>query len=490
MPARNFNFILAIVIVSLACYLKAERTRYAGPVGDALFMIDRYYVDPVDGQKLVESAMQSIVGNLDPYSNYIDQRSFGHFQDLLQQRFAGIGIVIEKPKDLEYVRVISPLLGTPAFKAGFRPGDLIVQVNGDDMRGLDISAVSDKLRGPENTSVAIRLQRGKDRFIDVTVSRASISVDSVLGDHRDSDNKWVFAIKEHPEIAYIRVTTFGEQTVDELADVLNRLDNQFAALIVDLRQNEGGLLNAAEDIADMFLNEGVIVSTRGRDRSVKQTERLATRGTLVDADKPMIMLVDGDSASASEIVAACLQDHKRALIAGRRSFGKGTVQNVLPLELGKSALKLTTARYYRPSEKNIHRVEGATEEDEWGVKPEPFLDIELSLREQIRALMRLKNATYPVLPPEPGFEDVASDEASGEKENADPDPSDSQSAEPDNATEDAEPNASSEDNETEEEYDPIDDLPLDDLRRDPQLKGAVDYLLNQLKASVPKQAAA
>ncbi|QDV56745.1 S41 family peptidase [Rosistilla oblonga] len=396
MPVRNTYVIVAVMIVSIACYLKADRMKHAGPVGDAISMIDRYYVDPVDHRALVDGAMQGVVSQLDPYSQFIDPSSYGHFQDALQQRFAGIGIIVEQPDKEDRVRVVTPLFATPAFKAGLRPGDRIMEVDGTTTEGLEIGKVSDLLRGPEGTVVSILVQRG-DETLEVEVQRAWIPLESVLGDYRDSENNWVFRLREEPRIAYIRVTTFAEQTVEEVTAALEQLDNDFDSLIIDLRQNQGGLLSAAVDIADMFLEDEVIVTTRGRGGKL-EAEFSATSGVLVDDDKPLVIMIDGDSASASEIVAASLKDHRRATVIGERTFGKGTVQNVLPLESGRSALKLTTARYYRPNGENIHRLEGSTDEDAWGVRPSDGFEVKMSDDQRMAAMKRLQSAAYPIMP--------------------------------------------------------------------------------------------
>ena len=412
MPLRNLYVILTIAVLSLFCYSAVERTRYALPVGNAISLINRYYVDPVDERDLLEGAMQGVVGRLDPYTQYINPESYALFQDALQQQFGGIGIVVDQPEEDGYVRVVTPLLDTPAFRAGLLPNDRIIQVDDSDTTGMKLPEVSEMLRGIEGTSVEIKVRRGQQEPLTFEIERAMIPLESVVGDHRNDDNRWVFKLREHPDIAYIRISTFGEQTVAETTDALKALNNDFDSLIIDLRQNQGGLLSAAVDISDMFLNDGKIVTTRGRGG--KEDQKFEARsGTLVSDDKPVVIMVDGDSASASEIVAACLKDHERAVIAGERSFGKGTVQQVLPLESGRSALKLTTARYYRPSGANIHRAEDFTDEDDWGVRPTEGLKVPVDDDQRRILLGRLGRATYPVLPKSPS--DAATDDDSEEK---------------------------------------------------------------------------
>ena len=237
----------------------------------------------------------------------------------------------------------------------------------------------------------------------MSVTRATIELESVVGDHRDSSNQWVFRLASEPGVAYIRLKSFGEKTVRELGDVLKSLDNDFDALVLDLRSNGGGLLYAARDVSDMFLPGGPIVSTRTRGGKIEDSYS-AKPGTLVDPSKPVAILIDENSASASEIVAACLQDNHRAIIAGTRSYGKGTVQEIMPLEYGRSALRLTVARYFRPNNKNIHRLPDATVDDEWGVTPDDGFVIPMDQAALMKLGLRWREASFPMLvgidPPE------------------------------------------------------------------------------------------
>ncbi len=395
MSPRNLNIILLAVSISVLCYLTHRRARTAMMVGDALELINNFYVDPVDRDDLLTAAMDGMTGILDEHSSFIAGDAYVSFQDSINQEFAGIGIFVEQPDPNQPVRVITPLVGSPALKAGVLPNDEIIKVDGEDVSSLPLRDVSDRLKGPVGTQVSLVVRRETDE-LPLTVLRATIELESVIGDHRDQRNRWVYRLASHPQIAYIRLTSFGEKTVDELGKVFSDLDNQFEALVLDVRGNSGGLLYAARDVCDMFVESGRIVSTRVRGGRIEEVYE-AGPGTLVQFDKPMAMLIDGGSASASEIVAACLQDNKRALIVGTRSFGKGTVQNILPLQFGRSALRLTVARYFRPSDKNIHRDKGATEDDDWGVRPDEGLEVQMDQDQLERLGKRWQQASYPML---------------------------------------------------------------------------------------------
>lgn len=410
MPPRNFYAIFLAFLISQRCYTQAERNRAAAPVADSMHYIEHYYVDEVDQRELLEAAMLGLSGKLDPYSQFFPPGLYEQFQDAIQQEFAGIGAVVEQPDRAAPTRIITPLVGSPALAAGLLPGDEIIGVGDVPTQDTPLPDVVELLRGPIGSVVQVRIRRSltaaepKTKELVFSVTRGNIQLESVVGDHRDAQNRWVYHLREDPEIAYIRLTSFGERTTAELRLTLQELDNRFGGLVLDLRGNAGGLLTSAVEICDMFLDEGRIVSTRGRGvlRSAPADAAAfenaawdASKGTLVDSGKPVVVLIDGNSASASEIVAACLKDHSRAVLVGERSFGKGSVQNLFPLENGRSALKLTTARYYRPNGQNIHRGPEDTEEDEWGVKPDPGYLVPLNEEARRRALRRWELATYP-----------------------------------------------------------------------------------------------
>ncbi|HJT32534.1 MAG TPA: S41 family peptidase [Pirellulales bacterium] len=384
MPRRNLYLLLGITAVSLACYAKADsayRSRY-GQMSETFIevmkQIDRHYVEPVDERQLFEAALTGMIGQLgDPYSAYEPPRQALEFRQQLDQQFGGIGIEIDplaKP-----LTVASPMVDTPAYQAGILPGDRIVAIEGESTEGLDLAAAKDRMRGEPGKPLRLTvLHPGEQAPVELTIVRAIINMPSVLGDRRDAQGRWLFTVGRQPMIGYLRITAFGEQTVDELRAALKALDQQgIEALVIDLRHNFGGMLRAAVATCDMFVKEGVIVSTRGRDKQ-RNIDVFHASGKANYTRWPIAVLVDHMTASAAEIVAACLQDRGRAVIVGERTWGKGTVQNVIPLEGGNSALKLTVATYWRPSEKNIHRTREAAESDAWGVWPDAGMAVSLS----------------------------------------------------------------------------------------------------------------
>ncbi len=395
MPPRNLNVILIAFCLAILCYYTHRRARTAMIVGDALELIDTFYVDPVDDEDLLTAAMNGMTATLDEHSEYIPGEDYESFQDSIAQEFAGIGIFVEQPDPQQPVRVVTPLVDSPALVAGVRPGDLIIRVNGQDVSKWELSEVSSKLKGPVNTVVDLVVLR-EEQEISLSVTRDTIPLPSVIGDYRDDQDRWVFRLRDDSDIAYIRLTSFGDKTVSELEQVLQGLNNNFRGLVLDLRGNGGGLLNSAVDVSNMFLNKGRIVSTRIRGGK-EEDEFSAELGTLVDPNKPMAILINGNSASASEIVAACLQDNHRAAIVGMRSYGKGTVQNILPLQYGRSALRLTVARYYRPNGEDIHRKKDATEEDQWGVRPDEGMEIDINEETLEKLAKRWREASYPAM---------------------------------------------------------------------------------------------
>ncbi|WP_417675121.1 S41 family peptidase [Roseibium sp.] len=309
--------------------------------GDVFERVRSDYVEVPDDAKLIESAINGMLTSLDPHSSYMSPKSFRDMQVQTRGEFGGLGIEVTMEDGL--VKVVSPIDDTPAAKAGLLAGDLITQIDGEQVQGLTLNEAVEKMRGPVNTDIVVTIRRtGVDDPFDVTITRDVIRIRSV---------RW----REEDDVGYIRITQFNEQTSDGLKSGIEEISKDIGSdklkgYIIDLRNNPGGLLDQAIAVSDAFLDRGEIVSTRGRNAD--ETQRYNARAGDLTGGKPVIVLVNGGSASASEIVAGALQDHRRATILGTRSFGKGSVQTIIPLG-ANGAIRLTTARYYTPSGTSI-----------------------------------------------------------------------------------------------------------------------------------------
>lgn len=337
---------------------------------DTFEQIDRNYVTDVDRRKLMEAAIQGMLKDLDPYSSFIPPEELARFNQSVDQEFGGIGIQVQVDPESNRLTVITPLPGTPAYKAGVRAGDIIMEIEGKPTDGYTIDDAVKALKGKPGEEVSIGVRHlGENQTETLTMERAIIKMDTILGYQRvEGQDTWNFMLDDEQKIGYIRMSHFSRRTADELLKAMEDLENDgMKALVLDLRFNPGGLLSQATQIADFFLEEGRIVSTKGRNTPERVWDAHKP-GTFKDF--PMVVLINRFSASASEILSAALQDHKRALVVGERSWGKGSVQNVIELDNGASALKLTTATYHRPSGKNIHRNDESEKTGEWGVMPD------------------------------------------------------------------------------------------------------------------------
>src|SRR5262250_952381 len=332
-----------IFLGSSAKAAASDTYRQLNLFGDVFERVRADYVEKPDDGKLIEAAINGMLSSLDPHSSYMDAKAFRDMQVQTRGEFGGLGIEVTMEDGL--VKVVAPIDDTPAAKAGVMANDVITHLDDEAVQGLTLNQAVDKMRGPVNTKIKLTIMRkGADKPIEVSIVRDIIRVKSV---------RW------HPEggdIGYIRVTQFNEQTTDGLKQAINDLNAQLGAdkikgYVIDLRNNPGGLLDQAIAVSDAFLERGEIVSTRGRDP--EETQRFNARPGDLTKGKPVIVLINGGSASASEIVAGALQDHRRATLVGTRSFGKGSVQTIIPLGSGNGALRLTTARYFTPSGRSI-----------------------------------------------------------------------------------------------------------------------------------------
>jgi carboxyl-terminal processing protease len=298
------------------------------------------YVTPVDQKKLIVDGLKGMLDGLDPHSDYLDEEEYQELLSDSEGEFAGIGIEINR--DDNRLRIISPIDDTPATRAGLHAGDVIARIDGEPTDSMTLHDAVEKLRGAAGSSVRITIERGQEKPFDVSLTRAVIRVRSVKSK------------LEPGRIGYIRIASFGEHTEGEFLAALDEMrkgGSPLNGLVLDLRNDPGGLLDAAVHIAGDFLDDTVVVSTRGRHDEDNETYRAPANGDRLKG-VPIVVLINGASASASEIVAGALQDLKRATLLGTRSFGKGSVQTIIPLD-GQGALRLTTARYYTPSGRSI-----------------------------------------------------------------------------------------------------------------------------------------
>lgn len=356
-------------------------------LADTLDQVERNYVKDVSRRELFEAAIHGVLEKLDPYSNYISPEEISRFKTSVENQFSGIGI--QAAMEGGQLKVLGLLAGTPAYYAGLQAGDAIVEIEGKSTEGIDIEGAIHQLKGEPGTPVTITvIPVGTVERKTLTIRREIIRVDTVMGDRRKPDDTWDFMYDHDKHIGYVRISGFSRDTAYDLQRALEDLTGQgLKGLILDLRFNPGGLLTSAIDISDLFISQGKIVSTVGRN-SPERTWEAKEPGTYEGF--PMAILVNHYSASASEIVSACLQDHNRAVIIGDRTWGKGSVQNVIELEGGKSALKLTTASYQRPNGHKIHRFPDDQETDEWGVMPSPGYEIKLDDNE-MREFLRVRH---------------------------------------------------------------------------------------------------
>ncbi|MFV1852878.1 MAG: S41 family peptidase [Porticoccaceae bacterium] len=341
--ATGMTFGLASPSLAQSSTSSAETYRLLNLFGDVFEQVKAKYVEDVDDKQLIEAAINGMLTSLDPHSSYLNMDNFEEMQVDTRGEFGGLGI--EVTMEDGFVKVIAPIYDTPAEKAGLQPGDFITHIDGTAIRGMTLNDAVEMMRGKVNTDILLTIiRKGEQAPFDVTLTRAVIKIQSVRAEAKE-------------DIGYIRITKFNEQTFSGLqraiGDMRDQIGPEIKGLVIDLRNNPGGLLDQAISVSDAFLDKGEIVSTRPRD--TQNTERYNARTGDLAQGLPVVVLINDGSASASEIVAGALQDHRRAVIMGTRSFGKGSVQTILPMP-GNVALRLTTARYYTPSGKSIQEV--------------------------------------------------------------------------------------------------------------------------------------
>ena len=359
------NFIIKISILTLLAFYPAsslaaengDTFRQLELFGDIFEKVRKLYVEETNDKELIESAINGMLQSLDPHSSYLNKDSYSDMKVQTRGEFVGLGI--EVTMEQGFVRVVSPIDNTPAARAGLETDDLITHLDGKPVLGINLAEAVDMMRGRVGSDIKLTIRRkGKDPF-DVIITRAIIQIQSVRGHAED-------------KIAYLRITSFNEKTYSglsrEITKIKKELGNKMNGLVLDLRRNPGGLLNQAIKVSDAFLERGEIVSTRGRNN--KNSKRFnAKPGDLING-LPMVVLINGGSASASEIVAGALQDHRRAVIMGTQSFGKGSVQTIMPIS-GHGAMRLTTASYFTPSGRSIQKTGVTPDIEVQQVKIEP-----------------------------------------------------------------------------------------------------------------------
>ena len=353
------RYLLWTVVVSLflvpARYggtVDTETYRQLNMFGDVFERVRAEYVEEVEDSALIEAAIEGMLSSLDPHSTFLNAKSYGDMQVQTKGEFGGLGIEVTMEGGV--VKVVSPIDDTPAHRAGIQPGDLIIGIDGEQVFGLTLGEAVDRMRGPVKSEIVVTVKRESiEQPFDVTIVRDVIRIKSVK-------------FKAEGNVAFVRITSFNEQTDSGLDKAMKALTEEIGdelqGVVIDLRNNPGGLLDQAIAVADAFLEKGEIVSTRGRGS--RGGQRFNARGGDIAQGLPIVVLINSGSASASEIVAGALQDHKRAVILGTRSFGKGSVQTIIPLP-GNAAMRLTTARYYTPSGRSIQAT---------GIEPDIFVD--------------------------------------------------------------------------------------------------------------------
>src|SRR6188508_612148 len=374
----------------------ADTYRQLNLFGDVFERVRADYVEKPDDSKLIETAINGMLSGLDPHSSYMEPKAFRDMQVQTRGEFGGLGIEVTMEDGL--IKVVAPIDDTPAAKAGVMANDLITKLDEEQVQGLTLNQAVEKMRGPVNTKIKLTIMRkGQDKPVEVALTRDVIRVRAVRSNIKGDD------------VGYIRLSQFNEQTTENLKRAITDINakvskDKLKGYVIDMRNNPGGLLDQAISVSDAFLQKGEVVSTRGRN--AEETQRFNARAGDLTKSKPLIVLINGGSASASEIVAGALQDHKRATVIGTRSFGKGSVQTIIPLGSGNGALRLTTARYFTPSGRSI-QAKGISPDIEVlqdvpeDVKSRTDTKGEASLRGHLKAEGSEETGSQSYIPPDP-----------------------------------------------------------------------------------------
>lgn len=404
MNRERAAWLLSFLLLAVAAFrtpTAAQRDsdyRFVRTLVDINRQVAANYVDPVDQTTLEKAAIDGMLNQLDPFTVYVPPARREEFDRMLEGTFKGVGVQLNQLPNGVW-EVLTPIDGSPAFRAGVMAGDVIVKVNGESIDNLRLEDVIKKIAGEPGSSVTLTVRHISGETVNLTMKREDIAVPTVKGYRRNDKNGWDYYVATSPKIAYLRITQFTPTTFDNVKSaVMELLKDGMQGLILDLRWNPGGQLDQAVQVVDLFIDKGTIVVTKGRNRP--EDVKVATAPDTLPWF-PLIVLVNEGSASAAEIVAGSLLDNKRAAVVGERTYGKGSVQELIPLEGNTGELKLTVAYYYLPSGRLVHRKKNATD---WGVEPQVAvaMDEELQrkvLDERYRQEMFRRPATNPSTQP-------------------------------------------------------------------------------------------
>lgn len=381
MPRRNLVILLLLMLLAAVSCPRVPRNPYARVLDSAMNIVERQALAPVTDRQLFEGAMEGMLSQLDEHSVYFNPSQQKEFNETIDQQFAGVGIEVALDPDTKQLIVLSPVVGSPAYRAGILARDRILKIGKTSVHGMSLQDAISLIRGNEKEPITLTIQHeGSKESVELTLVREIVHRDTVLGDTRNPDGSWNFFLDGHDRIGYLRISSFTDDTASELTKALEWLTaRDMRGLVLDLRNDPGGYLAAAVDVCDLLIRSGVIVTTRRRGGEISET--YAASGAARFTDFPLAVIVNGDTASAAEIVAACLQDHHRAVVVGQRSYGKGTVQEVVELPWDCGAMKFTRSSYWRPSGRDIQRPPEANAKQAWGVSPDPGYKVPLTAEE-------------------------------------------------------------------------------------------------------------